>query len=296
MPLVTIVMRSKNDMLYIAETFKMLLKQKFTDFEIQNIDSSSKDGTWEVIQKYNPGNSRQIKPEDYIPGKVLNEAVKRSAGKIIVFNNSDCIPQDENWLGNLIDPLLAGVAEKISGVFANQLPRQDALPLVRKDNIRAFGDGKISASWEHFFSLASSAALRELLLEHPFREDLQYSEDIDWSWRLKKLGLQPFYVRNAIVEHSHNYTFSELKKRFYNEGIAEAQIYGSPAPFFRKFVFPCFMEILRDINYLTKSQKLSYLPRALIYRFTQRFAAWKGRHDYLSTPLRNSYDQQKAKN
>ncbi len=282
MPLVTIVMRSKNDMLYIGRTFEKILKQKFTDFEIFNIDSGSDDGTWEIIQKYNPGKAWHIETSDYIPGKVLNNAVNKAEGKIIVFNNSDCVPENEDWLKNLIKPLLSADANKISGVFCNQLSRPDAFPLVRKDNVRAFGDGSVAAKWNHFFSLASSAALRETLLAHPFREDLQYSEDVDWAWRMKKLNYFPIYAADAKVEHSHNYNLKELKKRFYNEGIAEGQIYNVEKTFWRGFFFPCLAEIARDIVYLSKTGKLMFLPGALRYRITQRFFSWKGRHDYLA--------------
>lgn len=281
MPLVTIVMRSKNDILYIGRTFEAVLKQKFTDFEILNIDSGSDDGTWEIIQKYNPDKSWRIKADEYVPGKVLNEAVDKAEGKIIVFNNSDCVPLDENWLEKLIEPLRSGGADKISAVFCNQAARPDAFALVRKDNMRAFGDGSVAAKWNHFFSLASSAALRERLLEYPFREDLQYSEDVDWAWRMKKLNYETCYVPDAGVEHSHNYSFGELKKRFYNEGIAEGQIYHVRKTFWRGFFFPCMAELGRDIIYLLKTGKILALPRAAVYRIRQRFFSWKGRRDYL---------------
>ncbi len=281
MPLVTIVMRSKNDILYIERTFEKILEQKFSDFEILNIDSGSEDGTWEIIREINPDKSWRIKPESYVPGKVLNDAVNKAEGEIIVFNNSDCIPENENWLEKLIKPLLSPGADKISGVFCAQSARPDAFALVRKDNMRAFGDGSIAA-WENFFSLASSGAFRKILQEHPFREDLQYSEDVDWAWRMKKLNYKPFYVPDAKVEHSHNYSLQELKKRFYNEGIAEGQIYAVKKTFWRGFVLPCLAEICRDIIYLLKGGKILVLPAALVYRTVQRFSVWKGRRDYLA--------------
>jgi len=281
MPLVTIVMRSKNDILYIARTFEAIKKQTFSDYEILNFDSGSDDGTWEIIQENNSDKAWQVKPEEYVPGKVLNKAIKKAEGDIIVFNNSDCIPENEDWLEKLIKPLLSTDADNISATFANQLARSDAFILVKKDNKRAFGDGSISAKWDHFFSLASSAASRQKLLDHPFREDLQYSEDIDWSWRMKDFNFEVRYVADAKVEHSHNYSLRELKKRFYNEGIAEAQIYSEGKSFWRGFVFPCMSECGRDIIYLLKCGKILALAHAVVYRITQRFFAWKGRHDYL---------------
>ena len=285
LPLVSIVIRSKNDMLYIGDTFDKIFSQNFSDFEILNFDSGSEDGTWEIIRKYNPDNSWREENEDYVPGRVLNNAVRKARGKIIVFNNSDCIPQDKFWLEKLIEPLNSenpGI-ENISGVFCNQTARPDAFPLVRKDYERAFGDGKISGQWEHFFSLASSAVLRELLVEHPFREDLQYSEDVDWAWRMRKLGLKTVYIPDAIVEHSHNYTQQEMKIRFYNEGWAEGQIYGNSKSFYRDFLLPCAAEMGRDMAYLLKSGHLLNVPAGWKYRLTQRYSCWKGRRDFIAS-------------
>ncbi|MFA7231173.1 MAG: glycosyltransferase [Victivallaceae bacterium] len=286
MPQVSIVMRSMNDIQYIEKTLKAIFNQKFTNFELINIDSGSTDGTCEIIEKYNPGKFFKIKPEEYIPGVVLNNAIRECAGEIIVFNNSDCIPQNSDWLGNLICPLLD--IPQIAASFGNQEPRPDAKPLVRKDHLRAFGDGIISASWEHFFSLATSAALKEVLIEHPFAEDLQYSEDIEWSYRMKKHGYIIAYVPDAIVEHSHNYSQKALWKRFYNEGLAEGRIYGRRKMFLRGFLLPWLLETARDCKYLIGCGNVTAIPGGVAYRFRQRLAAWKGRGDYFKNSRTSS--------
>lgn len=101
----------------------MVLKQKYTDFELINVDCSSTDGTFEVIKRYNPDKSYQIPPSEYVPGKVLNDAVKRCQGSVIVFNNSDCVPCNENWLGNLVKPILEARRWPFTAIrSANQRP------------------------------------------------------------------------------------------------------------------------------------------------------------------------------
>ncbi len=277
-PKVSIIMRSMNDIGFIEQTLKMVFSQEFTDFELLNVDSGSTDGTYDIVKKYNPGNSYQIPPGSYVPGKVLNEAIAKTKGEIIVFNNSDCIPQDNQWLGNLVKPLLE--ESEVIATYGNQLPRPDANPLIVKDNVRAFGDGKIAATWFHFFSLATSAIRRKTILEFPFDPELQYSEDVDWSYRMKKKGLVIKYVPDAVVEHSHNYTLPQVKKRFYNEGYAEGRIYGTSPGFLWNFLKPLMVEICRDLLYLSKKGKLPCIPGGLVYRFLQRYSAYKGRRDY----------------
>jgi len=277
-PIVSIIMRSMNDIEFIESTLKMVFEQTMSDFELINVDSGSTDGTFEIIRKYNPKKSYQIKPEEYIPGKVLNDAVAKCEGEIIVFNNSDCVPLNNKWLENLIIPLRE--KENTVAAFGNQVPRKNARPLIVKDNIRAFGDGKISATWGHFFSLATSAAKKNILEKYPFDPEIQYSEDVEWSYRMKKTGFDIEYVPDALVEHSHNYTLKEVEKRFYNEGLADGRIYGVSPGFVAAFAKPLIIEYMRDFLYLLKNGKLLSIPYGIVYRFIQKQFYYKGRKDY----------------
>ena len=274
-PLASVVIRSKNDLALIGRTLAALRGQDFADFELLCVDSGSTDGTWELIEAQRPDLAWRVRPEDYIPGKVLNDAVRRCSGKIVVFNNSDCVPLDARWLGNLVRPLLED--ESLGAVFGNQSPRPSAAPLVAKDHARAFGDGKTAAQWGHFFSLATSAAPRELLLQLPFDETLRYSEDVEWSLRVKRSGRALRYVPEARVEHSHNYSPPELRKRFYNEGYAEGQIHRSALPWLSGFALPCLREMARDLLYLSRRGLFGAIPGGLRYRLAQRLSAWRGR-------------------
>ena len=83
------------------------------------------------------------------------------------------MPLDERWLESLVAPLKAGAAD---ATFANQLPRADATALVRRDYLRAFGDGRAAATWPRFFSLASAAA-RRALAPPPPPLDAEATED-----------------------------------------------------------------------------------------------------------------------
>ena len=280
--MISIILRAKDEMPWIKYTLRLLRLQNRQDFELICVDSGSTDGSWEEIEAYGPQVAYRIKPEDYVPGRVLNEAITRCRGEIIVSNNADCIPLSRDWLDELVKPFEAD--PQIAAVYARQEARPNAIPLVQKDYERAFGDGSVAANWKHFFSLASSAVRRELILEHPFNSDIQYSEDIEWSWRIKKLGYRVVYATDARVQHSHNYSLSQIRKRYMGEGKAEAFIYRedyetdpSHLSFMRSVILSAAAESLRDILYLLRSGSWDWLPRAPLYRFAQRFYAWKGR-------------------
>ncbi len=271
--MISVIVRSHNDIGVIRRTMDALTAQRGVAFEILNFDDASTDGTAEVIAGY-PG-VRQFAPEGapYNPARVLNRAVGEARGEVVVFNNSDAVPLSDDYLLRLTAPLQDPA---VGAVFGNQLCRADASFLVRKDHLRSFGDGREAATWRHFFSLVSSAARRELLLAEPFDRAFQYSEDIEWSWRLRrKRGLRVVYVPEARVEHSHNYTLPELRVRFFQEGVADARIFGGKLRF-AAMVRQTLMELLRDFRFEVRHRAWREILPGMVYRLTQKIAFFRG--------------------
>lgn len=276
-PFVSILMRAHNDEVLIERALRAIFSQKTAlKFEVVVCDDASTDRTREVAAGF-PVRFFERPAGPYKPGRTLNPLVRDARGDIVVFNNSDAVPLDEHWLSELVKPLLAGSPRVFS--FANQLPRPDAQALVRKDNERAFGDGKVQATWKFFFSLASSATWRQNLLEVPFDEGIQYSEDVEWAWRNSRREKDPVkivYCPESHVEHSHNYTLRELAKRFRGEGAADRVIFGGRPSLVRELVGAA-RETLRDWAYLLpRPRDWGEIPSAPIRRLVQRVSHWKG--------------------
>lgn len=277
-PFVSILMRARNDELLIERSLKAIFSQK-TDlkFEVVVCDDASTDHTREVAARF-PVRFFERPEGPYKPGRTLNPLVRDAKGDIVVFNNSDAVPLDERWLDELLRPLLSDHSH-LTFSFANQVPRSDAQALVRKDNERAFGDGKTQATWRFFFSLASSATWRQNLIDVPFDEEIQYSEDVEWTWRNSRRAVDPVrivYCPEARVEHSHNYTFRELAKRFYGEGVADRAIFGDEPSLLRE-IMSAGRETLRDWVYLARRPKeWGEFPTAPARRLVQRVSHWKG--------------------
>ena len=268
--MISVLMRSHNDILYIRKTVEALLSQETDDsIEIISCDDHSTDGTAEYLASV-PQLRRITPPEGkYVPGKTLNYMIRQAQGDYIVFNNGDAIPQNREYLQNLYAPLKE---QSVNCVFANQIARPDAFAVVRKDYERAFGDGSISCKWNKFFSLVSSGFRKEELLRHPFDETFQYSEDSQW---VNRRNVKIVYVPDAIVEHSHNYTLPEVRKRFFNEGVADKQM-GKISPGLFKTWKSIFAETVRDWIYLMKNRTVKeffYAPR---YRYMQKMSYFRG--------------------
>ena len=283
-PFASILVRAHNDAAFIERTLAGIFAQKVDfPFEVVVCDDASTDGTRAIAARF-PVRFFERPSGAYKPGRTLNALVGAAAGEVVVFNNADAVPLDENWLAALVKPL-RDAPEAPAFTFANQLPRADAQALVRKDNERAFGDGKVQATWRFFFSVASAATWRRILVEAPFDEAIQYSEDVEWAWRNSRRDVDPVrivYCPDAHVEHSHNYTLRELARRFRGEGTADRAIFGD-APSLMREILGAGRETLRDWAYLASRPK-DWLEifSAPIRRFVQRVAHWRGMCDMVA--------------
>lgn len=274
---VDIIMRSYNDAAVIGDTLEMVMRQRGVPFTLWNFDSSSSDGTLEIIRRYNkPERIFTNDPKTYNPGRVLNEAMEKTHAEIAVFLNSDATPNSEDWLKNLIAPF---ADPNIAATFGRQTARPDCRTLFVKDTERAFGDGSVSAGWVHFFSMANSAIRRSVWNKYRFETRIQYSEDIEWSYRVRKAGFKIAYVPEAAATHSHNYSLRQSYKRHFGEGKAEAWIFRQGeinTAFWRYMLLPFAMEVARDIVWSLRHGSLDGLMHSIPLRFTQKWARWRG--------------------
>jgi rhamnosyltransferase len=284
-PRISVVMRSFNDVAVIAGTLEALERQTLRDFELWNFDSSSTDGTLDIIRRHNvPGRIVLNDSRTYNPGRVLNEAIACSRGDLLVFINSDATPQDEHWLERLVAPFDEA---HVGATYGRQVARPDARSLFIKDTERAFGDGRVASGWAHFFSMANSALRRELAAAMPFETRIQYSEDIEWSYRLRKRGLRIEYVADAVAMHSHNYSLEQSFRRHRGEGTADAWIFrdGELRPSFMGYcLLPFGAEVLRDFAWAARHASFDAALHSIPLRAAQKFGRWngwrQGRRDY----------------
>ena len=266
-----IIMRSYNDMPLIADTLAMVSRQDIP-FELISFDNESTDNTLQEIKKYTD-HTIDIPKGTYIPGRVLNQGMAASHGEFVVFLNSDCTPQNELWLKNL----LAGFTDDcVAAVFGRQIPRPDCQPIFAKDTEDTFGNGAKQKYWRHCFSMASSAIRRSVWEKMKFDEDIRYSEDIDWTWRARQQGYEIRYMADSIVMHSHNYSLRQFYRRHYGEGRAEAVIFDWSRweqSFIRYSLLPWIRQIIGDEKYCLSH----FFPGACFYSPVLRLAQLLGR-------------------
>lgn len=216
----SIIMRCKDSDWVIASALGALFSQEYQDFELIVVDSGSTDRTLEIVKAY-PCRLIEIEPKAYFPGKVLNDAIAKAQGALIVLLNSDSVLLTPKSLGNLVDCF---ERKETIAAFGRQIPRPEAHTWVKADYQRSFPANGSAPPWLAL-SFPLAAIRRSAWHEHPFYTLAWASEDTEWGCWAKSKGYDIAYEPMALTMHSHNYTLRELYGRRFVEGEADAFIH-----------------------------------------------------------------------
>ncbi len=313
--MISFVLLVKNGAKHLDELFEVLEKQTVKVDEMVIVDSGSTDASLTIINnlsnKTNWSNRVklfQIKPGDFSHGGTRNFAVTKATGDIIVFLSQDALPVGQDWLKNLLAPLLSDQrchaelvsaskprkilkqvqddidTDKVAGVFGKQIPWPETNVCEKYFYSQSYPDTKRvmdkkdSENFSHqniFFSNVNAAVKKELLLKFPFREDLIMSEDQYWGREVLRADYKIIYEPKASVWHSHNYNLKELFKRYLGSGQSQKQM-GLRGNVVQKGLGTG----LGLLAYLVKNKPL-LLPYAVVYELVKGGAFFLGRNGIL---------------
>jgi rhamnosyltransferase len=233
-----IVLLTCNGEKYLGQLLEMLQRQKLRPSEIFAIDSSSTDGTTEILQKFGIPTTIIHKREFSHPG-TRNLAARMCAARYVVFLTQDAVPADSCWLERLLDPFVQAHGN-VAATFSRQIPRPGTGLLeasdVRQDfstdrMVKRFTAGKKpdrSEIWRMIrFSNSSSAYDRNLLLQNPFDESLEMAEDQDWAKRMLEQDFSIIYEPSSVVLHSHDHGLKQKFERSLRMGRSFSAFLGS---------------------------------------------------------------------
>ena len=275
-PLVSIVMRSFNEAWALRETLPALRRQEFRNWELIVIDSGSTDGSVELIRAAKPARFVQIQPHEYVPGRVMNCGANLSRSEYIVYLNADATPQGINWLRPLVNALLD---PQTAAVFGRQIPRPDCRAVFAHDYERCFGEHRESATWDHFFSMASSGIRKDIWARRRFAETITYSEDDEYTRWWRAQGYRIVYCPESVAMHSHNYTPAQAYKRSFGEAQALAYVWtGKPKEitWWRTCALGLINDVKKDLQFCRRTERLREFPHAVRIRWNQRRARVAG--------------------
>jgi len=242
---VDVVVRCMNEMPYTRRTLESLKQQLPPLNKIVFVDSGSTDGSRECASEFGC-EIIDIKPEEYIPGRVINSGMAATSSQVVAFVNADAIPLDSSAVERLVAPFRSRT--QVAATFGRQVARPDAEPLTVYDMERAFSaEGTVATKRGSFFSMAASAISRSVWQQHSFSETLRYSEDVDWTHRVAQAGWEVLYMPEARFEHSHDYTLEASRRRRRGEGEADTHIFRlGPPSLVQDLIRPLCGSLLRD--------------------------------------------------
>ena len=199
-PLVSIIIRTKNEERWIDHCLSAITEQTLKDFEIILVDNNSDDWSVKIAKKYT---KKIVNVTDFFPGKAINEGIRASSGEYIVIVSGHCIPKNNQWLEKLIDPFLKDKTKLLAGVYGRQEPLSSSSPLDKRDLTVVFGLDERIQKKDSFFHNANSALPRRIWEKFPFDENTTNIEDRLWGAEVTKNGYHIFYTPEASVYHYH---------------------------------------------------------------------------------------------
>lgn len=278
-PLVSIIIRTKNEERWITQCLNAVVSQKYENFEVVIVDNGSSDKTVEKAEQFKAqlGERLKILPpypyKEYLPGKALNYGIKASKGELIACLSGHCIPTNSDWLGSLVrnfdEP---GVA----GVYGRQEPMGFTSDADKRDLALIFGLDRRIQKKDSFFHNANSMIRRGIWNDMPFDEAVTNIEDRVWAQRLheKKVGYSVIYDPEASVFHFHGIHQNGNEERCANvvrilEGLHRGYNYKSIE--IEKLNIVAIIPVKGDIKYLDRKPLIAYtIQRALESKYIKR--------------------------
>lgn len=196
-PLVSIIIRTKNEERWISSCLRSVFNQTYRNYEVILVDNGSTDQTLRRAREF-PVKLTHI--DKFIPGKAINDGIRASKGEYLVCLSGHCIPVNNQWLENLVKDLSI---PDVAGVYGRQEPLSYSSDFDKRDLITVFGLDKRIQFKDSFFHNANSAFRRDVWARWPFDEQVTNIEDRVWGQQVIAAGMKIVYEPEARVYHWH---------------------------------------------------------------------------------------------
>jgi rhamnosyltransferase len=274
--LISIVIRTLNEETHLADLLSGIHEQRLPDdvqVETVIVDSGSTDRTLEIARA-NGCRITHIPKEDFSFGRSLNIGCRFSGGEILVFVSGHCIPCDENWLAQLVTPLINGTCVY---TYGRQLGTESTRFSESRVFLKYYSTANLLPQSGFFANNANAAILRDYWEKYQFDETLTGLEDMHLAKRLVAAGCRIGYVADAPVYHIHDETWAQVLNRFEREGAALTEIMPESGLSFLDFVECTVRSIAKD-SYAAIRQRvlLKNLFEILVFRTLQYWGSYRG--------------------
>lgn len=266
----SVIIPTRNGAATLGDVLAMLRQQTVTPLEVLVVDSSSADDTVAIAR--NSGAEVAVIPhKEFDHGGTRTMMARKAKGDILLFLTQDAVPVDNTAVEKLMAPLLAG--KNITVSYGRQLPAEGASPFAihlrlfnypPESKVRTLAD-RTDLGLKTVFVSNSFAAYQKRALEDVgfFKNGLIFGEDTCTVGRLLLQGEGVAYVADAVVYHSHNYTWLQEFKRSFDIGVLHRtqkwllDTYGRAERHGMKYLYS-------ELSFLKHQGKLFLLPAYVI--------------------------------
>lgn len=270
---------------YLNRLLARLKEQSLKEYELIVVDSSSTDKTAEIAKRHG-ARLLTVPKESFDHGGTRTYAGKESKGDIIVYLTQDVLPFHPDTLDNIIKPLIndsSAGGKALGAVYGRQIPYPDATPFAAHSRYFIYGTHSFERVYEDktkyqiktaFLSNAFTAYSRKALEEIGwFKENLISTEDTYAGAKMLKAGYRLAYVAEAAVYHSHNYSFIQEFKRYFDIGAFHKKEEWIVKEF-GKANDEGFKYVRSELQYLLKNKKSGLIP-AFFIRNGMKFLGYR---------------------
>ncbi len=302
---VSIVIPTHNGMPLFKNVLDAIEKQKCRiPFDLFVIDTESKDGTWEELERRGVRRQRITKAE-FDHGATRARAARQTDGDLIVFTVQDATPANEAWLDALVDAVSSG--DDVAGAFSRQIPYPECSPFLRV-RLERWAAGRTQRVVNR---LAKGQRLEDLPpLERLFlcamddvascvRRDVweriptprrRFGEDVAWGKSVIEAGLALVFEPNSVVVHSHDDGAWKEFTRIYQDHANLFDLFGIlTVPTFRDALrnslaqFGVYRRMIAELA-PPEGTREEMTWFALRYAFAETFAQWLGARSVRKAP------------
>jgi len=179
MPTASAIVRCRDKQDTIEATFAALRRQT-VPVQIVVVDSGSHDGTLEIARRW-CDELLQLEPGQFSYGRALNLGAREATGTVLFSLSAHCAPDAGDWVER---SLIHYADKRVAATSGYAVPPPGARPgeVVLQDHARLRADpfcgmSNHACSWR-----------RDIWEQFAFDEQLDASEDREWSWRVTAAG------------------------------------------------------------------------------------------------------------
>lgn len=247
LPTVSVIIPMRNEKQHVARCLESVINQDYPKdlIEIIVVDGGSNDGSLKIVKEFMEEYSsiRLLGGPGVNCPAAMNVGINNAKGELIAkvdahgYIASDYLRMSAKYLSK--DGEIKCVGGPIMPVAETCVEKANALA---RSSIFGVGKGAYSMAEKSQFveTVQCGVYMRDVLEEvRLFDESLQFGEDEEFNWRIRKKGYKIFATPEVRFYYFVRNSFGKLFKQYYNYGVARAKVIQKHPDFFRvKHVIP----------------------------------------------------------